>query len=199
MRKFIRTIIVSGILIFLYLTAYNSYQKAQASYTNRENVHEQLLRESRKTSSLVAHNNKEVIYLAPKGAKAKQDENAVVIDSLVKKTFKYSSPNDFYNKAQYIKNRVEGPFYKFWFGKNIKKTRDGLELEANGSTIKRMYRNYVLVKKSNLHYFAVISTATKLGYDKGTTPNYKSYALDFVWNPRTSRWHVSSLPDVNMQ
>ena len=186
-------------LIGIYVLAYNRYQVANETKLVRAKVDDEVARESRKTSNLIDHNSNEIIYLAPKGAKSKVDVNADVIDQLVKKTFKYSSPQAFYSQAQFIKDRVEGPFYKYWFGKSIKDSYEGLKLEANGSSIKRSYSNYTLVKKGNLHYFAVLSTHTKLGYDTKTTPHDKTFALDFVWNNKTRRWHVSALPDVNMQ
>lgn len=197
--RFIRRLLVGGLLIAFYAMAFNSYQEAQTSKAERIKADEALTRESRKTSNIIDHNSNEVVYLAPKGSTSKNDENADVIDQLVKKTFKYSSPKAFYNQAKYVENRVEGPFYKYWFGKSIKDSYETLNLKARGSTLKRNYKNYVLVKKGNLHYFAVISTYTKLGFDTDSTPNSQTYALDFVWNNQTSRWHVTALPNVNMQ
>lgn len=184
---------------FLGYTAFTVYQYYQKTETDKNKSEQALIVESRKKASTLDTNEDKVVYLSPTGAKAKKDLNADIIDQIVRKTFSYNSPEDFLRKAKFVKNRVEGPFYSYWFGDGIKPSYETLKLQQNGSTLKRRYENYYLTKKGENHYFAVLSTYTKLGYDDHSTPNIKSFGLDIRWNAKTGRWNFKQLPNVNLQ
>lgn len=197
--KLYYTITYLAVLVVSLLSVYGNYQSYQTSIKERQQIENSLIQQSRKAKSLIDTNESKVIYLAPEGAKAKKDTNADIINEIIKKTFAFDSPNEFYKQAKFIKNRVEGPFYQYWFGPSLKRTYNTLVLEQNGSTLKRNYQNYVLTKKANGHYFAVITTYTKLGYDDRSTPNNKTFGLDITWNKHTGKWHFVQLPNVDMQ
>ena len=189
-------LLLIGFLGFATYTVYQYYQKTETAKNKSEQA---LMIQSRKKSSVIDHNENKIVYLAPTGAKAKKDLSADVIDQIIRKTFSYNSPEDFLRKAKFLKNRVEGPFYKYWFGDGIKPSYETLKLQQNGSTLKRRYENYCLTKKGKNHYFAVLSTYTKLGYDTDSTPNVKSFGLNITWNAKTGKWHFQQLPNVNLQ
>lgn len=189
-------LLLIGFLGFATYTVYQYYQKTETAKNKSEQA---LMIQSRKKSSVIDHNENKIVYLAPTGAKAKKDLSANVIDQIIRKTFSYNSPEDFLRKAKFLKNRVEGPFYKYWFGDGIKPSYETLKLQQNGSTLKRRYENYCLTKKGKNHYFAVLSTYTKLGYDTDSTPNVKSFGLDITWNAKIGKWHFKQLPNVNLQ
>lgn len=197
-KRILGLLYIAGVAVFC-VFAYGSYQTYQTSKQNLVKADAALIDQSRKNKDLINTNRNKVVYLSPTGAKATKDVNVPIINKIIHDTFSYNSPQEFYSQAKYIKNRVEGPFYDYWFGDGIKNSYEHLVDNQNGSTLKRVYKDYYLTKKNNGHYFAVISTTTKYGYDDKATPVYRTFGLDITWNRKTGRWHFKQLPNVDAQ
>lgn len=188
--------IVAGIfvayLVGMSYLAFNAHNSANASKQEAIKLQEKLDTESRKSVDLINETGKGVVYLAPKGALAKKDDNASYVTQILNKTFVYSSPDKFKTQAEWVKPRVSGEFYNYWFKNGIGTNYDAMVAEANGRAYKRFMKNMTLTQYSKNHYFAVLETGVLEGGAKESDITPVIFGLDITY--KNGKWNFERVP-----
>lgn len=150
---------------------------------------------SKKSVSLINETSKGVIYLSPKGKTTQQDANAQEISQILDKTFNYKSPEAFKSQAQFVKPRVTGEFYNYWFKTGIEHNYQYMKTEAQGRPYRRFMYKPEITRFSDTEYLAIVRTGVLI--DTTNQASIQPSVLYLNFNKEKSGiWNVSRIKGV---
>lgn len=150
---------------------------------------------NKKSVSLINETSKGIIYLSPKGKTTQQDVSAVQIEQILDKTFNYDSPEAFKQQAQFVKPRVTGEFYDYWFKTGIEHNYQYMKTEAQGRSYKRFMYKPEVTRFSDTEYLAIVRTGVLI--DTTNKASIQPSVLYLNFNKEKSGiWNVSRIKGV---
>lgn len=185
--------VAGAIVIFAFecLGTWQSHHSYLASRSAVDTSQLELRTAQNKAQTMVKGVSKGVIYLHPTGATQAQDATEKYLQQILDKTFTFKDLKQFKENATWVKPKVTGDFYSYWFKGGIKANYSALSDQAAGRSIKRFTKINQLTKINNNHYFAIISTGIAIDNTDEDTIDPVLFGLDIT--RQGSKWNFARI------
>lgn len=185
--------VAGAIVIFAFecLGAWQSHQSYLVSRSAVDNSQTELRKAQNKAQTMVKGVSKGVIYLHPTGATQAQDATGKYLQQILDKTFTFKDLKQFKENATWVKPKVTGDFYSYWFKGGIEANYRALSDQAAGRSIKRFTKINQLTRIDNTHYFAIIATGIAIDNTNEDTIDPVLFGLDIT--KQGNKWNFARI------